>query len=76
MGYNAFKGAVRTLTKSIAVQFDADGIRANSVHPGLMPPRRTSGITADSAIRAKCRCNVLARSMRWRMPSCSSTRTR
>jgi NAD(P)-dependent dehydrogenase (short-subunit alcohol dehydrogenase family) len=53
MGYNASKGAVRTLTKSTAVQFGGDGIRANSVHPGLMPPMRTSGITADPVIRAK-----------------------
>jgi len=53
MGYNASKGAVRTLTKSTAVQFGGDGIRANSVHPGLMPPMRTSGLTADPAVRAK-----------------------
>jgi NAD(P)-dependent dehydrogenase (short-subunit alcohol dehydrogenase family) len=53
MGYNASKGAVRTLTKSTAVQFGRDGIRCNSVHPGLMPPMRTSGATADPAVRAK-----------------------
>ena len=53
MGYNASKGAVRTLTKSTAVQFGRDRIRANSVHPGLMPPMRTSGATADPAVRAK-----------------------
>jgi NAD(P)-dependent dehydrogenase (short-subunit alcohol dehydrogenase family) len=53
MGYNASKGAVRTLSKSTAVQFGRDGIRANSVHPGLMPPMRTSGATADPAVRAK-----------------------
>jgi NAD(P)-dependent dehydrogenase (short-subunit alcohol dehydrogenase family) len=53
MGYNASKGAVRTLTKSTAVQYGRDGIRANSVHPGLMPPMRTSGATADPAVRAK-----------------------
>jgi NAD(P)-dependent dehydrogenase (short-subunit alcohol dehydrogenase family) len=53
MGYNASKGAVRTLTKSTAVQFGRDGIRANSVHPGLMPPMRTSGATADPAVREK-----------------------
>ena len=33
-GYNASKGAVRLLTKSIAVQYAKEGIRANSVHPG------------------------------------------
>jgi len=53
MGYNASKGAVRTITKSTAVQFGRDGIRANSVHPGLMPPMRTSGATADPEVRAK-----------------------
>ncbi len=34
--YNASKGAVRLLTKSTAVQYAKDGIRANSVHPGLI----------------------------------------
>jgi NAD(P)-dependent dehydrogenase (short-subunit alcohol dehydrogenase family) len=53
MSYNAAKGAVRIMTKSTAVQFGKDGIRCNSVHPGLMPPMRTSGATADPAVRAK-----------------------
>ena len=51
--YTASKGAVRLLTKSVAVQQGKAGIRINSVHPGLMPPMRTSGITADPATRAK-----------------------
>lgn len=53
MGYNASKGAVRTLTKAAAVQFAKDGIRVNSVHPGLMPPMRTSKLTADPEVRAR-----------------------
>lgn len=53
MGYNASKGAVRTVTKAVAVQFGKDRIRCNSVHPGLMPPMRTSGATADPEVRAK-----------------------
>jgi NAD(P)-dependent dehydrogenase (short-subunit alcohol dehydrogenase family) len=52
-GYNASKGAVRTITKSAAVRHAPEGIRVNSVHPGLMPPMRTSGATADPVIRAK-----------------------
>ena len=32
--YSASKGAVRLLTKSTAVQYGAEGIRANSIHPG------------------------------------------
>lgn len=34
--YNASKGAVRLLTKSTAVQYAPAGIRANSVHPGVI----------------------------------------
>ena len=51
MGYNAAKGAVRLATKSAAVQFAKDGIRVNSVHPGIMPPMRTSMLSADPEIR-------------------------
>ena len=53
MGYNASKGAIRTMTKSAAVQFAKDNIRVNSVHPGLMPAMRTSKLTADPNIRSK-----------------------
>jgi len=53
VAYNASKGAVRTLTKAAAVQHGRHNIRVNSVHPGLMPPMRTSGRTADPAVRAK-----------------------
>ncbi|MBI3513209.1 MAG: glucose 1-dehydrogenase [Proteobacteria bacterium] len=53
MAYNASKAAVWMMTKSAAVQFAKDGIRVNSVHPGLMPPMRTSKLTADPTIRAK-----------------------
>ena len=53
MAYNASKGAVRLMTKSAAVQYAKDGIRVNSVHPGFMPPMRTSKVSADPAWRAK-----------------------
>ena len=51
MAYNASKGAVRIMTKSGAVQYARDGIRVNSVHPGFMPPMRTSTVSADPAWR-------------------------
>ena len=53
MGYNAAKGAVRMMTKAAAVQFAKDGIRCNSVHPGLMPAMQTSRMSADPEVRAK-----------------------
>ena len=53
MGYNGAKGAIRTMTKSAAVQFGPAGIRVNSVHPGIMPPMRTSQTSADPVIRAR-----------------------
>ncbi|MCH7801711.1 MAG: glucose 1-dehydrogenase, partial [Chloroflexi bacterium] len=40
--YHASKGAVRIFTKAIAVKYGPEGIRANSVHPGFMPPMTTS----------------------------------
>ncbi|NIO39180.1 MAG: glucose 1-dehydrogenase [Burkholderiales bacterium] len=53
MGYNGAKAAIRLMTKSAAVQFGKDGIRVNSVHPGLMPPMRTSLSSAEPKLRAK-----------------------
>jgi 3(or 17)beta-hydroxysteroid dehydrogenase len=53
MAYHASKAAVRLMTKTVAVQHAKDGIRANSVHPGIMPAMRTSGRTADPAVRAE-----------------------
>jgi len=53
MAYNASKGAVRLMTKSAAVQYARDGIRVNSVHPGFLPPMRTSKVSADPDWRAR-----------------------
>ncbi len=53
MGYNAAKAGIHLLTKSAALQFGKDGIRVNSVHPGIMAPMRTSVTAADPALRAK-----------------------
>jgi len=35
--YHAAKGAVRTLTKNVALHWATEGVRVNSVHPGLHP---------------------------------------
>jgi NAD(P)-dependent dehydrogenase (short-subunit alcohol dehydrogenase family) len=51
MGYNASKGAVRVMTKSAAVQHAPEGIRVNSVHPGVMPPMLTSN--TDPEVRSR-----------------------
>ena len=41
-GYHASKGAVRLFTKATAVKHGPDGIRANSVHPGFLPPMKSA----------------------------------
>lgn len=53
MGYNAAKGGIRLMTKTAAIQFAAEGIRVNSVHPGWMSPMRTSVVSADPGQREK-----------------------
>jgi NAD(P)-dependent dehydrogenase (short-subunit alcohol dehydrogenase family) len=53
MAYHASKGAVRLMTKTIAVQHAKDGIRCNSVHPGTMPLMRTAIRSRDPVVRAE-----------------------
>jgi NAD(P)-dependent dehydrogenase (short-subunit alcohol dehydrogenase family) len=52
-GYSASKGAVRLLTKAAAVNLAADGIRVNSILPGVMPPMKGSGAPPDSPLRLR-----------------------
>ena len=49
--YTASKGAVRLLTKSTAIQYASDGIRANSIHPGTIETPMTEGFLSDAAMR-------------------------
>ena len=42
--YGASKGAVRLLTKATAVQYGGEGIRANSIHPGVIDTPMLRGI--------------------------------
>ncbi len=50
--YGATKGAVRIFTKSTAVQYAKEGIRANSVHPGIIDtPMTVPTILIDDASR-------------------------
>ena len=41
----------RLFTKSTAIQYASDGIRANSVHPGTIVTPMTEGFLADSTMR-------------------------
>ena len=49
--YQASKGSVRLLTKTTAIQYAQDGIRANSVHPGPIETPMTEARRADPAVR-------------------------
>ena len=49
--YTASKGAVRLLTKSTAIQYASEGIRANSIHPGTIETPMTERLLADQARR-------------------------
>jgi len=49
--YAATKGAVRLFTKATAIQYAKEGIRCNSVHPGLLETPMTQDMLADAAHR-------------------------
>jgi len=49
--YQASKGAVRIFTKSAAVQYAAEGIRVNSVHPGPIVTPMTEARRSDAAVQ-------------------------
>mgnify|MGYP003964044787 CR=1 FL=1 len=50
--YHSSKGAVRTFTKSAAIQCAADRIRVNSVHPGFVDTPLTANTHADPELMA------------------------
>ena len=51
--YNASKGAVRLFTKSTAIQYAAEGIRSNSIHPGVIETDMTAEAIADARFKAE-----------------------
>jgi NAD(P)-dependent dehydrogenase (short-subunit alcohol dehydrogenase family) len=51
--YSASKGAVRLLTKSTAIQYGPEGIRCNSVHPGLIETDMIEDLLSHSESRAE-----------------------
>ena len=50
--YSASKGAVRTFTKSTAIQHASEGIRCNSIHPGPVDTPMLAGATDNPEILA------------------------
>ena len=51
--YSASKGAVRTFTKTTAIQHASEKIRCNSIHPGPVDTPMLSGISDNPAILAQ-----------------------
>ena len=49
--YTASKGAVRLFTKSTAIQYAGDAIRANSAHPGTIESPMTEQLLEDPSYR-------------------------
>ena len=49
--YSAAKGAIRTFTKSAAIQYARENIRVNSVHPGYADTPLTREVFAPERVR-------------------------
>ena len=56
--YHASKGAVRLLTRSTAIQFAGEGIRANSEHPGFISTPMSEAIGVDSGRNQRVLANA------------------
>jgi cyclopentanol dehydrogenase len=48
--YNASKGAIRSLTKTAALEYAKDRIRVNSIHPGIIETSMTVDLYSDPTI--------------------------
>lgn len=48
--YNSSKGALMQLSKSIAVEYGAEGIRSNVICPGLIDTEMTASLMEDEAL--------------------------
>ncbi len=60
--YSASKGAVRLFTKATAIQYAQDGIRANSIHPGIIQTDMTAALLADpNQYQERLGCTTLGR---------------
>ncbi|MEQ1889300.1 MAG: glucose 1-dehydrogenase [Alphaproteobacteria bacterium] len=60
--YQASKGAVRILTKSVAVEYAPFNIRCNSIHPGVIrTPMTTDILTTAESTRAILGSTILRR---------------
>lgn len=47
VAYHASKGAVRLMTKAAALEYASEGIRVNSVHPGVIATPMLEGLSAE-----------------------------
>ncbi|UYN94297.1 MAG: SDR family oxidoreductase [Enhydrobacter sp.] len=56
--YAATKGAVDSFTKGFAREVAAEGIRVNSIRPGMVLTEMTEGNLGDSAFRARIEASI------------------
>lgn len=58
IAYNASKGAVITMTKSLAVEWGARNICVNSIAPGFFPTKMTNGLLTHHAEKLRAETPV------------------
>lgn len=58
VGYSASKGGVRLMSKALAMETAADGIRVNTVHPGVIETQMQQVATADGEQSARIHATI------------------
>jgi meso-butanediol dehydrogenase/(S,S)-butanediol dehydrogenase/diacetyl reductase len=56
--YDASKGAVTNLTRALALEFGARGVRVNAVNPSLTATEMASGLTGNAEMMVKFRDRI------------------
>ena len=70
VAYHGAKGAVRLMTKSAGLEYAKQGVRVNSVHPGIIKTPLAGSLTSDYVAQITAATPLGAWAIPWILPLC------